>query len=156
MDEIKNVSVEESEGTEASEEKLYSERELNELLENGVSELRKKLAETEKLALMDAEEKVRYRREMAEKELAQREAAVAKRELMAAAIEKLAEADLPKQLASCLCYDSEEECDRSIMAVSEAFREAVAKAVNQRLKGNAPKLITGTDRDAFLDGLGIE
>ena len=154
MDEIKNVSVEESESTEASEEKLYSERELNELLENGVSELRKKLAETEKLALM--EEKVRYRREMAEKELAQREAAVAKRELMAAAIEKLAEADLPKQLASCLCYDSEEECDRSILAVSEAFREAVAKAVNQRLKGNAPKLITGTDRDAFLDGLGIE
>ena len=70
--------------------------------------------------------------------------------------EKLSEAELPKQLASCLCYDSEEECDRSILAVSEAFREAVTKAVNQRLKGNTPKLITETDRDAFLDGLGIE
>lgn len=156
MDEKENVSAAEAENTVASEEKLYSERELNELLESGMSELRKKLAETEKLALMDAEEKVKYRREMAEKELAQREAAVAKRELMAAAIEKLAEADLPKQLASCLCYDSEEECDRSILAVSEAFREAVTRAVNQRLKGNAPKLISGTDRDAFLDGLGIE
>lgn len=156
MDEKENVSAAEAENTVASEEKLYSERELNELLESGMSELRKKLAETEKLALMDAEEKVKYRREMAEKELAQREAAVAKRELMAAAIEKLAEADLPKQLASCLCYDSEDECDRSILAVSEAFREAVTRAVNQRLKGNAPKLISGTDRDAFLDGLGIE
>lgn len=156
MDEKENVSAAEAENKETSEEKLYSERELNELLESGMSELRKKLAETEKLALMDAEEKVKYRREMAEKELAQREAAVAKRELMAAAIEKLVEADLPKQLASCLCYDSEEECDRSILAVSEAFREAVTMAVNQRLKGNAPKLISGTDRDAFLDGLGIE
>ncbi len=156
MDEKEKVSAEEAETTEAPEEKLYSEKELNDLLEKGMTELRKKLAETEKLALMDAEEKVKYRREMAEKELAQREAAVAKRELMAAAIEKLSEAELPKQLASCLCYDSEEECDRSILAVSEAFREAVTKAVNQRLKGNTPKLITETDRDAFLDGLGIE
>ena len=89
MDEKENVSAAEAENTVASEEKLYSERELNELLESRMSELRKKLAETEKLALMDAEEKVKYRREMAEKELAQREAAVAKRELMAAAIESL-------------------------------------------------------------------
>lgn len=155
MDEKENISEVQPEKT-SGEEKLYSEKELKELIEKETEVLKNKLDETEKLARMDAEEKVKYSREMAEKRLREREIAVAKRELMATAIEKLSEADLPKGLAACLSYESEESCLESISAVSEAFREAVSEAVNRRLKGNAPKLISPTGKDAFLDGLGIE
>lgn len=155
MDEKENISEVQPEKT-SGEEKLYSEKELKELIEKETTALKNKLDETEKLARMDAEEKVKYSREMAEKRLREREIAVAKRELMATAIEKLSEADLPKGLAACLSYESEESCLESISAVSEAFREAVSEAVNRRLKGNAPKLISPTGKDAFLDGLGIE
>lgn len=155
MDEKGNISEVQPEMT-SGEEKLYSEKELKELIEKETEALKNKLDETEKLARMDAEEKVKYSREMAEKRLREREIAVAKRELMATAIEKLSEADLPKGLAACLSYESEESCLESISAVSEAFREAVSEAVNRRLKGNAPKLISPTGKDAFLDGLGIE
>lgn len=155
MEEKEIIPVEEPENV-SGEEKLYSEKELRELIGKETEELREKLLETEKLARMDAEEKVKYSREMAEKRLREREIAVAKRELMATAIEKLSEADLPKGLSACLNYESEESCLESISAVSEAFREAVSEAVNRRLKGNAPKLISPTGKDAFLDGLGIE
>lgn len=155
MDEKENISDVQPEMT-SGEEKLYSEKELKELIEKETTALKNKLDETEKLARMDAEEKVKYSREMAEKRLREREIAVAKRELMATAIEKLSEEDLPKGLAACLSYESEESCLESISAVSEAFREAVSEAVNRRLKGNAPKLISPTGKDAFLDGLGIE
>ena len=155
MDEKENISEVQPEKT-SGEEKLYSEKELKELIEKETTALKNKLDETEKLARMDAEEKVKYSREMAEKRLREREIAVAKRELMATAIEKLSEEDLPKGLAACLSYESEESCLESISAVSEAFREAVSEAVNRRLKGNAPKLISPTGKDAFLDGLGIE
>lgn len=155
MDEKENISEVQPEMT-SGEEKLYSEKELKELIEKETTALKNKLDETEKLARMDAEEKVKYSREMAEKRLREREIAVAKRELMATAIEKLSEEDLPKGLAACLSYESEESCLESISAVSEAFRKAVSEAVNRRLKGNAPKLISPTGKDAFLDGLGIE
>lgn len=155
MEEKENIPESRPENN-SGEEKLYSERELKELIGKETEELKNKLLETEKLARMDAEEKVKYSREMAEKRLREREIAVAKRELMATAIEKLSEADLPKGLAACLNYESEESCIESISAVSEAFREAVSEAVNRRLKGNAPKLISSTGKDAFLDGLGIE
>lgn len=155
MDEKENITESQPENN-SGEEKLYSEKELKELIGKETEELRNKLLETEKLARMDAEEKVKYSREMAEKRLREREIAVAKRELMATAIEKLSEADLPKGLSACLSYESEESCLESISAVSEAFREAVTEAVNRRLKGNAPKLISPTGKDAFLDGLGIE
>ena len=131
MDEKENISEVQPEKT-SGEEKLYSEKELKELIEKETEALKNKLDETEKLARMDAEEKVKYSREMAEKRLREREIAVAKRELMATAIEKLSEADLPKGLAACLSYESEESCLESISAVSEAFREAVSEAVNRR------------------------
>ena len=138
-----------------AEEKLYTKQELDEILERERGALKEKLAETEKLARMDGAQQEKYRRELAEKELARREAAVARRELMADAGEQLAEAGLPKQLAACLCYESPELCEKSIKAVGEAFGEAVKLAVNERIRGNTPKYTAKSGSDAFLDGLGV-
>lgn len=94
--------------------------------------------EAEKMAKMNAEQKAQYEREKQDKELADREAAITKRELMATAKEQLAEKGLPISLASVLNYSSAEECTASIDAVGKAFQEAVEKAVNDRLAGGKP------------------
>lgn len=94
--------------------------------------------EAEKMAKMNAEQKAQYEREKQAKELADREAAITKRELVATAKEQLAEKGLPISLASVLNYSSAEECTASIDAVGKAFQEAVEKAVNDRLAGGKP------------------
>lgn len=94
--------------------------------------------EAEKMAKMNAEQKAQYEREKQAKELADREAAITRRELTATAKEQLAEKGLPMSLAAVLNYASAEECAASIDAVGKAFQEAVEKAVNDRLAGGKP------------------
>lgn len=94
--------------------------------------------EAEKMAKMNAEQKAQYEKEKQAKELADREAAITKRELMATAKEQLAEKGLPTSLASVLNYANAEECTASIESVGKAFQEAVEKAVNDRLAGGKP------------------
>lgn len=94
--------------------------------------------EAEKLAKMNAEQKAEYEKEKREKELADREASITKRELAAAAKEQLAEKGLPLSLADVLNYSTAEACSASIDAVGKAFQEAVEKAVEERLSGGKP------------------
>ena len=106
------------------------------------------VTEAEKMAKMNAEQKAQYEREKKEKEIADREAAITKRELMATAKEQLAEKGLPISLADVLNYASAEECSASIEAVGKAFQEAVEKAVNDRLSGGKPPKKAG-DKAAY-------
>ena len=106
------------------------------------------VTEAERLAKMNAEQKAQYEREKKEKEIADREAAITKRELMATAKEQLAEKGLPISLAEVLNYASAEECSASIEAVGKAFQEAVEKAVNDRLSGGKPPKKAG-DKAAY-------
>ena len=154
IDEQVNTAPDENGGTE-QDTKLYSQEELDRRVNEECEQLRKKLADAEKLAGMSEKERADHRRSVREKELAEREAAVAKRELIADAAERLAEAGLPKQLAACLNYSGREECEQSLEAVAQAFESAVTGAVNRRIKGNVPKFAGSGPKDAFLDGLGL-
>jgi len=106
-------------------------------------DLQKKLAdaktEAEKLTKMNGEQKAEYERKKRDDELMKRESEITRRELRATALETLAEKGLPKQLADILAYTDAESTNKSIAATEAAFREAVEAAVNERLKGNAPK-----------------
>ena len=94
--------------------------------------------EAEKLAKMNAEEKAEYAQEKKEGELAAREAEITKRELTAQAKETLADKGLPVSLADILNYTDASTCQASIEAVEKAFQEAVAKGVEDKLKGGSP------------------
>lgn len=94
--------------------------------------------EAEKLAKMNAEQKAEYEKEKRDKELADREANITRRELAATAKEQIAEKGLPLSLADVLNYESAEACAASIDAVGKAFQEAVEKAVQERLTGGKP------------------
>lgn len=106
------------------------------------------VTEAEKMAKMNAEQKAQYEREKKEKEMADREAAITKRELMATAKEQLAEKGLPLSLADVLNYSSAEECNASMEAIGKTFQEAVEKAVEERLKGGKPPKKAG-DKAAY-------
>ena len=94
--------------------------------------------EAEKLAKMNAEEKAKYEQQKKEGELAAREAEITKRELTAQAKETLADKGLPVSLADILNYTDASTCQASIEAVEKAFQEAVAKGVEDKLKGGSP------------------
>lgn len=97
-----------------------------------------KLSEAEKLAKMTKEEKQDYMNKKHEKELADWEVSLTKRELMAEAKNTLAEKELPVTLAEVLNYTDAESCKKSIEALETAFSAAVGKAVEEKLKGGNP------------------
>ena len=150
-----DAGAENSAGTDKAKEKLYSQAELDEFLKAQRELAEKKIAEVKKLAEMSEAERTAYSRELIGKELAEREAAVARRELAADALDMLAEAGLPKQLAACLNYANRDDCEASIAAVKTAFENAVSAAVNERIRGRIPKFSSANPTDAFLDGLGM-
>ena len=150
-----NETVTEDAAEQTADEKLYTKAELDELLNAEREQLGRKLAEAEKLAGMSEAARSDYKRELLDKELSEREAAVARRELMADAVEKLEAAGLPKQLAACLNYSGRDECLLSIETIGRAFTGAVTAAVNERIRGKAPKLSADGSCDAFLNGLGM-
>ncbi len=97
-----------------------------------------KLSEADKLAKMTKEEKAQYMQQKKEKELADREAAITRKELMAEAKNTLAGKSLPQELAEVLNYTDADSCNKSISAVEKAFQSAVQKAVEERIKGKDP------------------
>lgn len=97
-----------------------------------------KLSEAEKLAKMTSDEKSRYLQQKKERELADKEAAITRRELMAEAKNTLAERKLPVGLAEVLNYSDADACSKSIAAVEAAFKEAVEAGVQERLRGDKP------------------
>lgn len=114
--------------------------------------LETKIAEAQKLAKMTAEEKAKFEKEKAEKELQTRIAEVTRRELKAEAKEELQHDGFPAELAESLIYTDAESCKKSLEAVKTAFNAAVEKAVNDKLKGSVPKAGKGAvDFDSMTD-----
>ena len=105
--------------------------------------------EAEKLAGMSAEQRAQAEREAREAELSKREAEITRRELKAQALETLAQKGLPSDLSSMLAYTDADACNASIDAVEKAFRSAVQKGVEERLRGNAPKTGAGAAKTDY-------
>ena len=94
--------------------------------------------EAEKLATMTAEQRAAHEQQEREANLAAREAEINRRELRATALQTLAEKQLPAELAEVLDYTDADKCSASITGMEKAFRAAVQKGVEERLKGNPP------------------
>ena len=107
-----------------------------------------KLSEAEKLAKMTKEEKAQYMQQKREKELADREAAITRKELMAEAKNTLASDGLPQELAEVLDYSDADTCKKSMEKVKEVFQ----RAVEEKLKGGKPpKKAPGGDAQKALE-----
>jgi len=98
------------------------------------------LTEGQKLAKMSNDEREQLKREENEKKLAAREQEITRRELRAEAKSQLSDKGLPVELAEILPYSDAEGTNTALEAVEKVFRLAVEKGINERLKGNPPKI----------------
>ena len=94
--------------------------------------------EARKLAKMNADEKQKYQLDQREQELADREKAIARKELTAEAKAMLSERDLPVELVDVVDLTNAETVSASIGALQKSWEQAVQKGVQEKLKGKAP------------------
>ena len=128
--------------------KTFTQEELNAAVEKRIARERKQteerikeaVTEAQKLAKMSADERAQHEKEELEKTLKQRETEITKRELRAEAKSQLSDKGLPVELAEVLPYTDAETTNQALEAVEKVFRLAVEKGVNERLKGNPPKV----------------
>ncbi len=112
------------------------------------------LTEAQKLANMTEDEKRAYQDQKKEKELADREAAITKRELMAEAKNTLADKGLPTSFANLLDYTDADTVKKSIETLAGEWAPAIEGTVNERLKGGRAPKDAGTEgqkHDTKLD-----
>ena len=94
--------------------------------------------EAKKLSKMNADEKQKYQLDQREQELANREKAIARKELTAEARAMLSERDLPVELVDVVDLTNAETVSASIGALQKSWEQAVQKGVQEKLKGKAP------------------
>ena len=94
--------------------------------------------EAKKLANMNADEKQKYQLDQREQELANREKAIARKELTAEAKAMLSERDLPVELVNVVDLTSAETVSQSVAVLQKSWEQAVQKGVQEKLKGKAP------------------
>ena len=154
MSEIQETTVETTQETTAVEQqvtppaKTFTQEELNAAVEKRIARERKQteerikeaVTEAQKVAKMSADERAQHEKEELEKTLKQRETEITKRELRAEAKSQLSDKGLPVELAEVLPYTDAETTNQALEAVEKVFRLAVEKGVNERLKGQAPKV----------------
>lgn len=84
--------------------------------------------------------------------LDERERQLRMRELRAETVEALNRKKLPTELADAIAYTDEETCRAGLAATERAFRSAVQKAVDERLRGRTPGAGKAVDPDMMDDG----
>ncbi|MBS4172114.1 DUF4355 domain-containing protein [Bacillus sp. FJAT-49736] len=95
-------------------------------------------AEAEKLAKMSAAEKEQALLEKQKKDIADRERAIQQKELKLETIKILNDKKLPIDFADLLLADDADKTKGNVDTFEKAFRDAVEKAVVERLKGSTP------------------
>ena len=113
-----------------------------------------KLNEAERLAKMNEDEKRAYMDEKKERELADREAAITRRELMAEAKNTLIEKGLPVTFASVLNFTDADSVKAGIEALEKEWTPAIENTVNEKLKGGRPPkdaTTESTHKDTRID-----
>lgn len=109
------------------------------------------LTEAQKLANMTEDEKRAYQDQKKEKELAEREAKITRRELEAEAKNTLADKGLPASFADLLNYESADTVKRGIESLEKEWAPAIESTVNDRLKGGKPPKDAGTEGNSKGD-----
>ena len=146
-----------NEGREGTEARTYSQEEVDELLQKEgdrrVSEAQKKwsrkteakVAEAQKLATMNEEQKYQYELESREKAIAEKEAALALAENKATASTVLADKGISAKLVDLVVAEDADTMMSNITLLEKAFKESVKAEVERRLATSTPKKNLPTD-----------
>lgn len=107
--------------------------------------------EAKKLARMNADEKKDYQLKQLEQELANREQAIARKELTAEAKAMLSERGLPVELVAVVDLSNAEAVTESVARIQKTWEDAVQKGVSDRMKGSAPIKTAPTNQQEVVE-----
>lgn len=127
--------------------KTFTQADIDRIVQQTIAKERKRAetavqnarTEAERLAQMTAEQRAEHERQEREVALAKREAELTRRELRAQALETLTGRGLPHELADVLNYADADTCNASLTGMEKAFRTAVQRGVEDRMRGTPPK-----------------
>lgn len=139
-------------------EKTFTQDEVNKIVQERVAKEKAKnekaQEEAKKLAKMNAEQKNQYMVEQLQKELEEYKNKEARNDMIKEANSMLKDNDinLPDEVVSVLIGSNAEETKVCIDSFSKAFKKAVERAVNEKLKGKTPKQksVAGLTREDIL------
>ena len=146
-----------NEGMEATEGRTYTQEEVDAMLQQEgdrrVTEAQKKwsrktearVAEAQKLATMNEEQKYQYELESREKAIAEKEAALALAENKATASTVLADKGISAKLVDLVVAEDADTMMNNITLLERAFKESVKAEVEKRLSTSTPKKNLPTD-----------
>ncbi|MDW8706756.1 DUF4355 domain-containing protein [Streptococcus suis] len=143
VEDDKQVSAEpEQVTTDPKDEKKYTDADVDAIIDKKFAkwkaEQEKAESEAKKLAKMNAEDKQKYQLDKREQDLADREAAITRRELTAEAKTILSERGLPIELVDVVNLTDADSVRDSIDAIQKTWEAAVLKGVADKTKGSAP------------------
>lgn len=130
-----------------SEPVSYSQQQLEERIAQAVAEASKgfderiaaERADAEKLARLSEKERAEEEQRRSREQFEAEKAEFAKQQRHAYAKEQLTAANLPTSFAEQVCGIDDETTKANVAAFGKAFSEAVAAAVDAKLKSNPPK-----------------
>ena len=140
---IENIeTTEQAENVEVKNEKTFTQEELDKILNKKFAQWQKKTEEAKleaerRAKLTEAEKLAEERKEF---EALKKQFEYEKRVNSTSKV--LASNNLPVEFADFLISDSDEATTQRVDLFKNAFNEAVEKLVNERLKGNTPKVGT--------------
>lgn len=126
-------------------EKTFTQDEVNKIVQDRLAKEKAKnekaQEEAKKLAKMNAEQKNQYMVEQLQKELEEYKNKEAKNDMIKEANSMLKDNDitLPDEVVAMLIGDNAEDTKVCVDSFSKAFKTAVERAVNEKLKGKTPK-----------------
>lgn len=139
-------------------EKTFTQDEVNKIVQDRLAKEKAKnekaQEEAKKLAKMNAEQKNQYMVEQLQKELEEYKNKEAKNDMIKEANSMLKDNDitLPDEVVAMLIGDNAEDTKVCVDNFSKAFKTAVERAVNEKLKGKTPKQksVAGLTREDIL------
>lgn len=139
-------------------EKTFTQDEVNKIVQDRLAKEKAKnekaQEEAKKLAKMNAEQKNQYMLEQLQKELEEYKNKEAKNDMIKEANSMLKDNDitLPDEVVAMLIGDNAEDTKVCVDSFSKAFKTAVERAVNEKLKGKTPKQksVAGLTREDIL------
>lgn len=139
-------------------EKTFTQDEVNKIVQDRLAKEKAKnekaQEEAKKLAKMNAEQKQQYMVEQLQKELEEYKNKEAKNDMIKEANFMLKDNDitLPDEVVAMLIGDNAEDTKVCVDSFSKAFKTAVERAVNEKLKGKTPKQksVAGLTREDIL------
>lgn len=156
MEENKNTQQQETETTQEKKVEL-TEKELQSMIDKRVSQAlatqKQKLDEANKLANMTADEKREHEYNEKMKALEEREAKLARAELMNELTKQLTTKGLPLESAEFIIGADAEKTNENLKSFEKMFNKAVSAQVTSKLGGSAPRAETsdnnGITREQF-------